>query len=145
MNKSSGRVRPDTYMALVKRHPLRSIRTETDLDAAQGVIDELVAEDLDAGGQSYLDALSDLVILYEREGHPVPPLSPAELLAHLLTERGLSQAELGRRAELSRAAVSELVSGKRPFTVAQMHAVAGVFGVPPAVFLAPRFNRRVTS
>ena len=138
MNKASGRVKRDTYFALVKRHPPRSIRTEADLDAAQAVIDELIAEDLDSGGRAYLDVLSDLVILYERERHPVPPLSPAELLAHLLTERGLSQAELGRRAVLSRAAVSELVSGKRPFTVAQMHAVAGVFGVPPAVFLAPR-------
>jgi HTH-type transcriptional regulator / antitoxin HigA len=138
VNKASGRVKPDTYLALVKRHPLRSIRTEADLDAAQAVIDELVAEDLDAGGQSYLDALSDLVILYEQERHPVTPLPPAELLAHLLAERGWSQAELGRRADLSRAAVSELVSGKRPFTVAQMHAVATAFGVPPAVFLAPR-------
>ncbi len=139
MNKTTGgRAAPDTYLKLVKRHPLRSIRTEADLDAAQVVIDELVAEDLDAGGRAYLDALSDLVILYERERHPVPPLPPAELLAHLLADRGLSQSELGRRADLSRAAVSELVSGKRSFTVAQMHVVAGVFGVPPAVFLAPR-------
>jgi antitoxin component HigA of HigAB toxin-antitoxin module len=139
VNKAKGgRAAPDTYLALVKRHPLRSIRSEADLDAAQGVIDELIAENLDAGGQSYLDALSDLVILYERERHPVPPLPPAELLAHLLAERGLSQSELGRRAALSRAAVSELVSGKRPFTVAQMHAVATVFGIPSAVFLSPR-------
>ena len=123
MNQASGRVKPDTYLALVKRHPLRSIRSEADLDAAQAVIDQLVAEDLDSGGQEYLDALSDLVILYEQERHPVSPLSPAELLAHLLTERGLSQAELGRRADLSRAAVSELVTGKRSFTVAQMYAV----------------------
>ncbi len=139
MNKAKGgRITPDEYLTLVKRHPLRSIRSEADLDAAQAVIDELIAEDLDAGGLAYLDALSDLVILYERERHPVLPLPPAELLAHLLSEHGLAQAELGRRADLSRAAVSELVSGKRPFTVAQMHAVAGVFGVPPAVFLSPR-------
>lgn len=126
---------PDTYLRLVRRHPLVSIRTEADLDAAQEVIDELIAEELDVGGQSYLDALSDLVILYEQSHHPVEPLPPNELLAHLLDERGLSQAELGRRAGLARATVCELVSGKRAFTVPQMQAVATAFGVPSRVFL----------
>lgn len=126
---------PDTYLTLVRRHPLTSIRTEADLDAAQAVIDELVAEDLDAGGRAYLDALSDLVILYERDRHPIPPLPPNELLAHLLADRGLSQAELGRRAGLPRSTVSELAAGKRPFTVPQMHAVAGALGVPAAAFV----------
>lgn len=128
---------PDTYLRLVRRHPLVSIRTEAELDAAQAVIDELVAEELDAGGQTYLDALSDLVILYEQAHHPVQPLPPHELLAHLLDDRGLSQAELGRRAGLARATVCELVSGKRAFTVPQMHAVAAALGVSARVFLPP--------
>ena len=35
----------------------------------------------------------------------------------------------------NRSTVSDLVSGKRPFTVKQMHAVASVFGLPGTVFL----------
>lgn len=130
---------PHTYFEWVRRHPLKSIQTDEELDAAQAVMDELLRKDLDAGGLAYLEALSDLVHLYERERHPIPPLAPHELLAHLLEERGLSQAELVRRTGIAKATVSDLVSGKRAFTVEQMHRVAEVFGVSATVFL-PTFN-----
>jgi HTH-type transcriptional regulator / antitoxin HigA len=126
----------DSYFDLVKRHPLRSIQNESELDAAQAVIDDLLRRKLDAGGLAYLDALSDLVILYERDHHAIPPLAPAELLAHLLEERGLSQADLVRRTGIAKATVSDLVSGKRLFTVEHMHRIAEVFNLPAAVFMA---------
>ncbi len=126
---------PDSYLALVKRHPLTSTRSEGDLDAAQAVIDDLLRHDLDDGEAAYLDALSDLVILYEQEQHAVPPLPPHQLLAQMLAERDMSQAELARKARLAKATVSDLVAGKRPFTVRQMHAVASIFGLPGSVFL----------
>jgi HTH-type transcriptional regulator / antitoxin HigA len=127
----------DTYLDLVKQHPLRSIRSEGELDAAQAVIDDLFRRELDDAGHAYLDALSDLVILYERDHHPIPPLAPHELLAYMLEERGLSQADLVRTTGLAKATVSDLVSGKRAFTVAQMHRVGAVFGLPATVFLPP--------
>ena len=126
---------PDTYFELVRRHPLKSIQTDADLDAAQAVIDDLLRQKLDAGGQAYLDALSDLVILYERDRHPVPLLGPHELLAYLLDERGMSQADLVRQTGIAKATVSDLVTGKRAFPVEQMHSVAGVFGLPATVFM----------
>ena len=119
----------------VRRHRLRSIRTEAELDAAQTVIDGLLRRELDDGELAYLDALSDLVILYERDRHPIPPLAPHELLAHLPAERGMSQAELVRQMGLAKATVSDLVTDKRAFTVGQMHRVADVFGLPARVFL----------
>jgi hypothetical protein len=64
---------PHSYLTLVKRHPLTSIRNEDDLDAAQAVIDGLLREELDDGKQAYLDALSDLVIVYEQGHHAVAP------------------------------------------------------------------------
>jgi HTH-type transcriptional regulator / antitoxin HigA len=132
---------PDSYLALVKRHPLMSIRSETELDAAQAVIDDLLREELDAGGRAYLDALSDLVILYEQERHAVAPLPPNELLAQMLHDRGMSQAGLARSAGLAKATVSDLVTGKRAFTVKQMHAVGRSFGLPGSVFLPRTGNR----
>jgi HTH-type transcriptional regulator / antitoxin HigA len=127
---------PDSYLTLVKRHPLTSIRNESELDAAQAIIDVLLREDLDDGGQAYLDALSDLVIVYEQEHHAVSPLPPHDLLAHMLEERGMSQADLARTAGLAKATVSDLATGKRHFTVNQMHTVANIFGLPGTVFLA---------
>ena len=126
---------PDTYFELVRRHPLKSIQTDSDLDAAQAVIDDLLRQDLDAGGQAYLDALSDLVILYERDRHPVPPLALHELLSCLLHEREMSQAKLVRSTGIAKSTISDLVSGKRPFTVEQMGLVATVFGLPATVFM----------
>ena len=126
---------PDTYFALVRRHPLTSIRTEAELDAAQSILDALLREELDEGGLAYLDALSDLVIVYEREHHAIAALPPHELLTHMLQERGMSQADLVRSTGLAKATVSDLTSGKRPFTVDQMHVVAKVFGLPGTVFM----------
>ena len=141
MNRTSAHRRtarmPDTYFELVRRHPLISIRSDGELDAAQAIIDELLQERLDAGGQKYLDALSDLVIVYEREHHPIAPLPPHLLLAQMLRDRGMSQADLVRATGIAKATVSDLVTGKRSFTVEQMQAVANVFRLPPAVFLPP--------
>ena len=131
---------PGSYLALVKRHPLMSIKNENELDAAQAVVDALLREDLDEGGLAYLDALSDLVIVYEQEHHAVAPLPPHELLAHMLAERDLSQADLARTTGLAKATVSELVTDKRAFTVQQMHTVAGVFGLPGIVFMPKTTN-----
>jgi HTH-type transcriptional regulator / antitoxin HigA len=126
---------PDTYFEWVRRHPLKSIQFDRELDAAQAVLDELLRTNLDAGGLAYLDALSDLIGVYEREHHAVPPLPPDQLLAYLLEERGMSQADLMRQTGIAKATVSDLVSGKRAFTVEQMHRVASVFGIPATVFL----------
>jgi HTH-type transcriptional regulator/antitoxin HigA len=130
----------DTYFALVKRHPLTSIRNERELDGAQAVVDALLREDLDDGGLAYLDALSDLIIVYEQEHHAIAPLPPHDLLAHLLKERSMSQAELTRRTGLAKATVSDLVTGKRPFTIQQMHTVATVFGLAGTVFMPKTTN-----
>ena len=131
---------PDTYFELVKRHPLTSIRNEAELDAAQTMLDALLRQELNEGGRAYLDALSDLVIVYEREHYAIAPLPAHELLANMLDERNLSQADLVRATGIAKATVSDLVSGKRPFTVAQMHAVAEVFGLPGSVFLSKLVN-----
>jgi antitoxin component HigA of HigAB toxin-antitoxin module len=85
---------PESYLALVKRHPLSSIRSENDLVAAQAVIDDLLRDKLDVGTQAYLDALSDLVILYEHEHHALAPLPAHELLAQMLEDRGTTSQAL---------------------------------------------------
>ena len=97
-------------------------------------------QELDRGKQAYLDALSDLVIVYEQEFHAVAPLPPHDLLAQMLEERGMSQAEQARTAGLAKVAVRDLSTGKRPSTVKQMHAVAGIFGLPGTVFMPKPAN-----
>ena len=70
--------------------PLVSIKSEEHLDAAQAMIDRLMdKKKLDGGEQAYLDALSDLVVVYEDQHHPIPTASDADLwIAYTLLEAG---------------------------------------------------------
>ncbi|HQR09193.1 MAG TPA: helix-turn-helix domain-containing protein [Gemmatales bacterium] len=125
----------DSYLHLIKKHPLISIRSETELDKAQAVVDELLTLDLDEGGVAYLEAISDLILLYEQEHHAIAALPPHRLLGQMLQERSMSQADLVRATGLAKATVSDLVTGKRAFTVEQMHLVGKVFSLPGVVFM----------
>ena len=85
------------YMALVARFPLRPLRSERDLDRATKIANELaVRGNLSRWEHDYLDVLSDLIEAYEAAHHPIPDLSGPEMLRHLLTERGISQASAAR-------------------------------------------------
>jgi HTH-type transcriptional regulator/antitoxin HigA len=73
----------DSYLDLVLAFPLASIRSEEHLQAAQAVLDQLLARSsLDDGAAMYLDALSDLVASYEDEHHAIEPASDARASAH---------------------------------------------------------------
>src|SRR5258708_40321047 len=78
----------DRYLDLVRRFPLRPLRSDADLDAAVAVIDALIDRPkLTAPEQDYLDVLSDLVAAYEAEAVPMRPVGDAELLRFLLEHR----------------------------------------------------------
>lgn len=60
-----------SYLELVRRFPLRPIRTEEELDAATVVIHSLIDKEvLTPPEDDYLDVLSDLVIAYEEVHYP---------------------------------------------------------------------------
>ncbi len=52
---------PDTYFKLVRRFPLTHLRDDEHFEAAREVMLRLLEEELDEGGQEYLDVLTDLV------------------------------------------------------------------------------------
>ena len=69
---TSTRTLPDTYFDLVRQFPLTHIRDDGHLGAAQEMIDRLLEQDLDEGEQEYLDALTDLVAIYEQKHIVIP-------------------------------------------------------------------------
>jgi HTH-type transcriptional regulator / antitoxin HigA len=73
--KGAGR---DSYLKLVTAFPLASIKSDEQLQEAQRVMDQLLAQrELEGGEELYLDALSDLVAAYEDEHSPSsPPRTP---------------------------------------------------------------------
>jgi HTH-type transcriptional regulator/antitoxin HigA len=132
-----------SYLALIRRFPLRPITSEAELDRAIALIHELLDRDrLDSAEDDYLDVLSDLVERYEDIHHPIPTddLSDAEMLEHLIEAKGVSQAQAAREAGIAESTLSELLSGKRQLTRKQIERLASYFHVSPAVFLSQPDN-----
>src|SRR5437870_3840886 len=107
----------DTYLELVQAFPLTSIKSGEHLEAAQEVMDRLLAKgDLDHGEEIYLDALSDLVATFEDEHYAIAPASDADMLRHLMEAKNITQAHLSRETGISKSTISEVSAGKKTFS-----------------------------
>jgi len=116
--------------------PVLSIRTEADYDRAVSVLNELIDE-IGTNEQhplyGFLDTLGTIVAAYEAEHLELPAAGGAEVLAFLMEEHDLRQADLPEVG--SQGVVSELLRGKRELNVRQIRALAERFGVSPGVFV----------
>jgi HTH-type transcriptional regulator/antitoxin HigA len=127
----------DSYLELVLDFPLASIRSERHLAEAHKVLDRLLASGtLNQGEETYLDALSDLVGAYEDQHHAIEPASDAEMLRHLMDEKGVSQIQLSRQTGLPKSSVSEILAGKRPFSRQMIRKLAAYFKVDVSLLAA---------
>jgi len=127
----------DSYLELVLAFPLASIRGENHFAAAQDVMDRLLKKNrLDEGELLYLDALSDLVASYEDEHHAIAPASDADMLRHLLEAKGVTQADLHRKSGLPKSTISEVLSGKKPFSRQMIRKLSEFFHVDVTVLAA---------
>ena len=127
----------DSYLRLVLDFPLTSIRSDDHLAAAQAVMDRILAQGrMDHGEEMYLDALSDLVAGYEDVHHPIEPASDAEMLRHLMETKGVTQVELGRATGIPKSTISEVLSGKKPFSRQMMRKLADYFRVDVRILAA---------
>lgn len=68
--------------------------------------------------------------------------APGEILEEALQERGMSNAELARRAELSEKHVSQLVNGKVPLSMDVAFKLEQVLGIPASLWLSLESNYR---
>lgn len=127
----------DAYLELIQTFPLASIRSQAHLEAAQIILDHLLAKHaLDGGEKLYLDALSDLVMTHEDEHHAITPASDADMLRHLLDAKQVSQADLHRASGLPKSTISEVLAGKRPFSRQMIRKLTKFFKVDVSVLSA---------
>lgn len=129
--------RLSTYLKLVTECPLTSIKSERQLREAQSMLERLSAKGkLEAGEQMYLDALCDLVEVYEDAHYTIEPASDADMLKHLLEAKGINQAELHRQTKIPKSTISEVLSGKKPFSRTMIRTLAAFFQVDSSVLTA---------
>lgn len=124
----------DTYMELVRRFPLKTIKNDDEHKQAANMISELVGRDLDSGAGDYLDALLVLVNKYEDEHHTIDEtMTPQQALRSLMESNHLSQADIGRIIG-SESAVSMFLKGDRDLSKTQIKKLADRFKVDASLF-----------
>ena len=133
--KTRERRLPDSYFKLVKEFPLVQIRDDKHARAAQAMIDRLLADDLDAGSQAYLDVLTDLFEAYEEQTEDIPDASEAEVLRELIRSSGLTQPKLANKVGIAQSTISAVLNGARSLTKGQILKLSAFFKVSPAAFL----------
>lgn len=126
----------DRYFELIKSFPLRPIRSDAELDRAIAVIDSLIdAQALTSDEDDYLDVLGDLVEKYESETHPMPPVSDADMLRHLIETRETTQVKVSAETGIAVSTISEILAGKRRLNRKHIEALARHFRVSHSVFM----------
>jgi HTH-type transcriptional regulator / antitoxin HigA len=127
---------PDRYLALIMAFPLKPIRSDEALDRAIQVVDRLIdRDDLDADEHDYLDVLADLIKKYESTHHPLPEVSEADMLRHLIEAREITQGRLAADTGIAESTISAILAGKRGMNRTHITALARYFKVSPAVFI----------
>ena len=126
----------DLQQSWTQLRPLLTIDDEADYDQAVEHLNDLIDE-VGTNEQhplySLLDTLGTLLHAYEEKHHSMPESRGAELLAFLMEEHGLTQADLPEVG--SQGVVSEILASKRGLNVRHMRALGQRFGVSPGVFL----------
>jgi HTH-type transcriptional regulator/antitoxin HigA len=127
----------DDYLQQVMSFPLTSIKDEKHLGKAQAVLDKILAKPrLTKGELEYVDALSDLVLIYENAHHAIPAPSDAAMLRHLLEARELTASDLHRETGIAHSTISAILSGKRGFAKDTIAKLAAFFKVDKGLFAA---------
>jgi HTH-type transcriptional regulator/antitoxin HigA len=127
----------DRYLEMVRENHLRVIHSEEEYRRAIATLDRLSdrGNSRTAAETEYLLALAVFVEKYEEEHHPIPPVSGADMLRHLIETRQKTLREFAAGTGLADSTISEIVAGKRKLSVKQVEALARFFKVKAAVFL----------
>jgi HTH-type transcriptional regulator/antitoxin HigA len=127
---------PHTYLKLIRRCPLRPIRSDEDLDRAIAMVDTLGAriKELTPDERDYLDVLADLVEKYETARYPEPEVDPLAMIRELIAARCITQADVARETGIAESMLSEILKGKRPMGRKTIETLSRFFHVDPGVF-----------
>jgi HTH-type transcriptional regulator/antitoxin HigA len=125
----------DVYWTLIRRFPLRRLRTEAELDEASRIIDELIHKaHRKSGEQDYLDVLGDLVEAYEAEHHPIAPPSNAALLEFLMEARDVNAKTVAEATGIPEATLSSVLADKRDLSRGHIIKLSKFFNIEADTF-----------
>ena len=125
------------YGRLLARAVPKVIKNEEENERALAVVESLMEngeENMTPEEDALLDLLTGLIHDFEQKAYPIPKSEPHEIVAFLMEQRGLKQADLvpvlGTRAQ-----VSEVVTGRRGISKTQAKKLAEFFRVGVDLFI----------
>jgi HTH-type transcriptional regulator/antitoxin HigA len=113
---------------------VRAIKTEQDYEIVLAEIESLMDAEPDTPEGDRLDVLTTLVDAYEAKHHPIDLPDPIEAVKVRMEELGLSRKDLEAIIG-SKSKVSEVLSGKRSFSIAMIRRLHSVLGIPAEVLI----------
>ena len=112
-----------------------AITSEQELERLTIIVDKLaVKKSLSPEESRLLHLLSTLIEVYEDEHHDIPDAPPHVMIQGFMQERGLRNKDL-EQALGSSGVTSEVISGKRKPSRAQIKNLAEFFQVSPEFFI----------
>ena len=119
-------------------HP---IRTEADHDSAIARIAELIGAKPDTAEGEELDILATLVDAYEVKHHPIDAPDPIAAIQFRMEQQGLTRKNLEPLLG-SRARVSEVMTRRRPLTLAMIRRVRDELGISADLLIGHSEKKR---
>jgi HTH-type transcriptional regulator/antitoxin HigA len=126
------------YLALVRKFPLRPIRSEDENEAALEMLESLGERrrkrPLAPEEHDYIAVLAQLIDEFEDTRDPRGSVTGVAMLAHLIEAQGITQARVAADTGLAESTISQLLQGKRKFSHRLIATFAAYFRAEPALF-----------
>jgi HTH-type transcriptional regulator / antitoxin HigA len=113
---------------------IKPIRTEADYEAALVEVERLWGSEPGTPDGDRFEVLFTLVEAYEEKQYPILPPDPVEAIKYYMDSRGLDRRDLEQYIGPS-GRVSEVLSRKRPLTLAMIRKLNAGLGIPAEVLI----------
>ena len=120
---------------------VRAIKSEQDYELVLAEIETLMDAAPDTPEGDRLDVLTTLVEAYESKHHPIDLPDPIEAIKVRMEELDLQRRDLEAIIG-SKSKVSEVLSGKRPLSIAMIRRLHRDLGIPAEVLIQEARSRR---
>lgn len=115
---------------------LKPVKNEADYDAALQEIERLWDVAPGTPESDVLEILVTLVEAYEKEHYDLPPPDPIAAIEYFMESRGWTRKDLQPYIG-GRGRVSEILSRKRPLTLAMIRKLEQATGIPASILVQP--------
>lgn len=113
---------------------IKPIRTEADYESALEEVERLWGAEPGTPEGDRFEVLFTLVEAYEEKQYPILPPDPVEAIKYFMDSRGLDRRDLEQYIGPS-GRVSEVLSRKRPLTLAMIRKLNAGLGIPAEVLI----------